>query len=123
MFLYRVVVMYLTALLGFCFYITFWPEAHFPGACTTSHLSHLAGKFDIFGHSHQWWHVFTLASYVWLVCLHNAPLISGGSMLVLSCGSTERQCLAGLFRLICCLSHANLLSPPGTSAHIAALAS
>lgn len=53
LFLYRVVMAYLLALIGFIFYISLFPECLFPG------------KVDIIGHSHQWWHLLTLAGFIW----------------------------------------------------------
>ncbi|KJE95397.1 progestin and adipoQ receptor family member IIIa [Capsaspora owczarzaki ATCC 30864] len=59
LFLPKVVIMYLLFLIGVIFYITRFPERSFPG------------MVDIFGSSHQWWHVFVLAA---LLYWHNAGL-------------------------------------------------
>ena len=45
-FLPRIIIFYLFLLLAFAFYIAKFPESVRPG------------KFDIYGSSHQWWHVF-----------------------------------------------------------------
>eukprot|EP01126_Amoeba_proteus_P027220 TRINITY_DN2702_c0_g1_i1.p1 TRINITY_DN2702_c0_g1~~TRINITY_DN2702_c0_g1_i1.p1 ORF type:complete len:293 (-),score=16.84 TRINITY_DN2702_c0_g1_i1:81-959(-) len=48
MYLWRILLSYVFMGLGFVFYKFFIPECWF------------IGKFDIFGCSHQWWHVFTV---------------------------------------------------------------
>eukprot|EP00045_Choanoeca_perplexa_P009083 m.85827 g.85827 ORF g.85827 m.85827 type:complete len:299 (-) comp14741_c0_seq1:52-948(-) len=53
LFLYRVLVNYFIMLIGMFFYLSLWPERVCPGSC------------DIFGHSHQWWHIMVLAALVW----------------------------------------------------------
>ncbi|EME27573.1 uncharacterized protein Gasu_48680 [Galdieria sulphuraria] len=54
MFLVSTLVMWLVYGLGFLFYVTKWPE-----------IRH-TGKFDIWGHSHQLWHLCTIfASLFW----------------------------------------------------------
>ena len=53
LFLNKVIVAYMCAAIGFFFYITLVPEVLLPG------------RFDIIGHSHQWWHAFTLVGFVW----------------------------------------------------------
>ena len=88
LFLYRVVIAYLLAMTGFIFYISLVPERILPGsmiknmhsllttlfssaAATFLQMTDLklivviSGRFDIFGHSHQWWHLFTLAGFIW----------------------------------------------------------
>ena len=68
LFLHKVVVMYVLAALGFLFYVTLIPERWFPGPSRDRRIhtrSPAAGRFDIFGHSHQWWHVFALSCFVW----------------------------------------------------------
>ena len=53
LFLHKVLLMYACIAVGFFFYASLVPESLFPG------------RFDIVGHSHQWWHVFSLAAFVW----------------------------------------------------------
>eukprot|EP00871_Galdieria_phlegrea_P002986 jgi/Galph1/3689/GphlegSOOS_G2366.1 len=48
LFLFSTLTMWLIYGLGFIFYLTKWPEVSF------------TGKFDIWGHSHQWWHLCTI---------------------------------------------------------------
>jgi predicted membrane channel-forming protein YqfA (hemolysin III family) len=71
-FLYRVVVAYACIAIGFAFYVSYVPEILFPGAlcvCLPACVHGLslcaAGRFDIYGHSHQWWHLFALLGFVW----------------------------------------------------------
>ncbi|KAJ3665493.1 hypothetical protein Zmor_000986 [Zophobas morio] len=50
----RVIGMYMITGTAFCIYITKVPERF------------CSGKFDYFGHSHQWWHILVLAAlYYW----------------------------------------------------------
>ena len=66
----KLVVTYLIAGLAFAFYISDFPERCFPG------------RFDYFGHAHQWWHVLVVAAlYYW----HDAGLSFMKRRLVESC--------------------------------------
>lgn len=59
LFIPRTCVSYILGITGGLFYITKFPERHFPG------------KFNTFGSSHQWWHVLVLLSFWWT---HNASM-------------------------------------------------
>lgn len=52
-FLPKVTVMYLLAVLAFFFYISKMPERYFPG------------RFDYVGSSHQLWHIIILMAFLW----------------------------------------------------------
>jgi len=69
-FIPKLLVTYSIAGLAFAFYISDFPERCLPG------------RFDYFGHAHQWWHVLVVAAlYYW----HNAGLTFMKRRLVESC--------------------------------------
>ena len=53
MFLPRIFIIYVLAVLGGTFYASRFPESRFPG------------KVDYIGSSHQWWHALVLLAFIW----------------------------------------------------------
>eukprot|EP00730_Choanoeca_flexa_P015478 TRINITY_DN7114_c0_g1_i2.p1 TRINITY_DN7114_c0_g1~~TRINITY_DN7114_c0_g1_i2.p1 ORF type:complete len:294 (+),score=47.30 TRINITY_DN7114_c0_g1_i2:85-966(+) len=53
LFVPKVMGCYLFMAIGVSFYLSYWPERICPGTC------------DIWGHSHQWWHIMVLVTLVW----------------------------------------------------------
>jgi predicted membrane channel-forming protein YqfA (hemolysin III family) len=49
----RIAVMYLLAIIGGTFYLTQFPESHYPG------------RVNFVGSSHQWWHIFVVVGFWW----------------------------------------------------------
>ncbi|XP_003382442.1 PREDICTED: progestin and adipoQ receptor family member 3-like [Amphimedon queenslandica] len=66
----KIAVMYLLAIIGGTFYVTKFPECQFPG------------RVDFLGSSHQWWHLFVFLGYAWI---HHCTILIYNYWMVHSC--------------------------------------